>query len=316
MTVAVEPPPGLDGSAAEVLFREARARRRARRRRAGIAVVVVLVVAGTLVAVTSGHGPPPPATGTAAGGHFLAPTSTRGGDTSMIMRLPDGRGFDLTYPTSFHLSTMDMIAAGEVNWPVTSGTLSCCDEYLSPVYGSVRSIFGVAKPIAVYRGAHGQPVPYFSGAQASAPYDEPAFDYLAFQFGNWVVLAMDIVHSGYYTARMSESERATWARSFDAYVDKAGFLIFDPRPPLTVYRGGRTIDAVLRGGGNLIEMSGPTSCQGDSSTQARPTITNPPGLGWCDARVGLRVSITGHATFVNGLETTLGLRAVGRPPRR
>jgi hypothetical protein len=235
----------------------------------------------------------------------------------MIMRLSDGRGFDLTYPTSFRLSAMAMTAGSEVNWPVNTGPMRCCDQYMSPIYGRVSSIFGGAKPIAVYRGAHGQPVLYFSGAEASAPYYEPGMDYLAFQFGHWVVLAMDIVQSGYYTARMTETERETWARSFDAYVDEAGYLIFDPRAPLTVYRGDRTIDAVLQGGGNLIEITGPTSCQGESSTQAVPrVITNPPGLGWCDASARVRVSVTGAPSFVRGVEATLRMRAVALEPHR
>jgi hypothetical protein len=276
----------------------------------------MLVLAGTALALTLGGGgtrAPHPVAGVSAPGRFVAPTTRRDGHTSLLVQLPDGRGFDLAYPTAFDLSKMTVTAGSQVVWSVRTGGLRCCDEYLSPVYGDVASIFGSARPIAVYRGADGRSVRYFSGADAGSGYYEPGMDYLAFQFGHWVVLAMDIGRSGYSTARMTETQRATWARSFHAHVDRAGYLIFDPRPPLTLYRGDRTIDVVLHGGANLIEITGPTSCQGEGSTQALPrVITNPPGLGWCDAGAGVRVSVTGATGFVRGLASTLRMTAVGR----
>ena len=105
------------------------------------------------------------------------------------------------------------------------------------------------KPLAVYRGAHGQAVPYYAGTQERYPFLYTNMDYLAFQFGPWVVLVEDIAHSSYYTARMTSHERTTWARSFDARITKGGYLVFQPHAPLRVQRG--SIDITHDGGQRL-----------------------------------------------------------------
>ena len=130
-------------------------------------------------------------------------------------------------------------------------------------------------------------------------------DYLAFTFGHWVVLVMDIGHTSYYTARMTTSERAIWARSFDAHVTRGGYLVFAPRSPLHLDRGARTIDIVLRGDtGNLLEIAGPQSCP---ATQASPEIY-PGQRAWCAA--GVRLDVSGHNAFVDQASTGLEIQSL------
>jgi hypothetical protein len=211
----------------------------------------------------------------------------------MDIRLPDGRGFALSYPQALQLSSYHLTLGGEVNWPVVSGRFTCCDEYAVPHYGTIGSIFA-GRPLAVYRGAHGEPVPYYGGAQASTSFTYPDMDYLAFTFGHWVVLVEDMGHTSYYTARMTNAERAIWARSFDAHVTKGGYLVFAPRSPLHLYRGARTIDIILHGdSGNLLEIAGPQSCP---ATQSNPEVY----VGqrsWCAA--GIHIDVSGQPALVD-----------------
>jgi hypothetical protein len=233
---------------------------------------------------------------------FVPPTTTHGGRTTMAIRLPDGRGFSLSYPRSLDLARFHLTAAGQINWPVTSGRYSCCSEAAAPYYGTVASIFA-GKPLATYRGVHGTKVPYFSGAQVKLQnYYEPGYDYLVFTFGPWVVPVLDIRHTSYYTARATDGERATWARSFDAHLTKGGYLVFAPRAPLHVSRG--RMDIVLQGNDNSLEIGGPQTC---SATQAAPQVI-PLGRAWCDPSAGVHLSVTGQSKFVDLASSGLAIR--------
>ena len=235
---------------------------------------------------------------------FAPPTTTRNGRTTMTIRLPDGRGFALSYPRSLDLARFGLTVGGEVDWPVTTGTFRCCGQYLAPYYGTVASIFS-GQPLATYRGVHGAKVLYYSGAQGGSRFYEPGFDYLVFTFGHWVVPVMDIGHTSYYTARMTMAERATWARSFDAHLTKGGYLVFAPHAPLRLTRG--QMDIVLRGSVGLLEIGGPQSC---TATQAAPQMI-PAGRGWCDPSTGVYLSVTGQPGFVDLASSGLLIRRLG-----
>jgi hypothetical protein len=291
---------------AQLLFQEARRRRR-RRRLLAVTVVVLLTTGAVLVTVmsTAGGGHvSSPATSSISISRFVPPTSTKGSVTTMLVRLPDGRGFSLTYPHSLGLSKFSQTAGGQVDWPVSTGPLTCCDEYSAPDYGSLSSIFE-GKPIAVYKGAHGQAVPYYAGSQERYPFLYPTtMNYLAFSFGPWVVLVEDVAHSSYYTARMTAQERTTWARSFDARIAKGGYLVFQPRAPLRVQRG--SIDITMTGSNGSLELSGPTVC---GTSQLSPTV-NAGVTGWCEPRAEVRVAATGTSTFVESAASGLRIAAL------
>jgi hypothetical protein len=297
------PLPGRDLASEQALIKEAHRRRR--RRRLVIAGIVVVLVAGAVPATVSlvGGRAAVARLGSGAGGaRFGPPLSTRGGQTTMVIRLPDGRGFALNYPRSLNLGRFDLTAGGQVNWPDPTGNLECCDEYLAPYYGSIASLF-TGGPLAVYRRAAGQGVPYYAGTQAKFPYTDPSVDYLAFSFGRWAVLVPDR-RSDPYRARMTDQQRSTWASAFDAHVTKGGYLIFSPKPPLQVLRGA--IDVTLRGNDGLIEIAGPQTC---ASTQLTPQLI-PAGRAWCDSGAGVHISVTGHANLVDPASSGLAIRSL------
>jgi hypothetical protein len=292
--------------AAEALIKEAR--RRHRRRQCWVGATVALLVAGLAATATlkfgNGH-PTPVATKSTQSPRFVPPTTTRNGRTTMAIRLPDGRGFAVSYPRSLDLARFGLTIGGEVDWPITSGRYSCCSEAATPYYGTAASLFA-GKPLATYRGVHGTKVLYYSGAQTTLQnFYEPGYDYLVFTFGPWVVPLLDIGHTSYYTARMTDGERATWARSFDAHLTKGGYLVFAPRTPLHVSRG--SMDIVLNGSDGSLEIGGPQSC---TDTQAAPQII-PAGRAWCDPSAGVRLSVTGQSRFVDLASSGLVIRRLG-----
>jgi hypothetical protein len=283
----------------ELLFREAKQRRRRRWFSAGVVLVVATALAvGVAVSVGPKDGLPSPASLTTGAGRFIPPTTTRGDVTTMQLRLPDGRGFALSYPKSLDLSQSTITAGSQVDWAAQTGPLQCCGEYVAPYYGSVSSIF-YGKPLAVYRGAHGQVVPYYAGTQERFPLLYSNMDYLAFRFGPWVVLVGDMVHSSYWTARMTNSQRATWARSFDAHIATGGYLVYRPHSPLTVSRG--PIDIVLSHVGGSLEISGPVGC---TASLVSPTV-NAGITSWCDPRSEVRVAATGTTAFTQAVASGL-----------
>ena len=110
--------------------------------------------------LTFGPGPPigvrHPA---AAAPRFLPPTYSRGDQTTMVIRIPDGRGFLLSYSKVLHLSGFDLTTSGQVGWPVDSGIAACCDRVMAPYYGTVASLF-TGSPLGSYRGSRGQRILY------------------------------------------------------------------------------------------------------------------------------------------------------------
>ena len=290
MTITDTPTRFIEADEYQLLFKEARRRRRRRVGTVLVLAVVSALVIGLVASAGGGGGPQHPTAAPTGAARFIPPTTTKGAITSMALRLPDGRGFALTYPTSLDLSQSTVTAGGQIDWPAQTGPLLCCGEYVAPHYGTVSSVFS-GKPIAVYEGLHGQAVPYYAGTQERFPFLYANMDYLAFQFGPWVVLVGDMARSSYGTARMTNAERATWARSFDAYITPGGYLVYRPHAPLTVSRG--PIDIVLRHGGGLLEISGPVGC---AAPLPSPTV-NAGITSWCDPRSQVRVAATGAVSF-------------------
>jgi hypothetical protein len=308
VTIVAAPPESPEFDAAQLLFREARQRRRRRWLIAGIvAVVLTAGVAVVVVAVGGGPGSVPHTTAGTGTTRFIPPTTTKGNVTTMVLRLPDGRGYDLTYPKSLDLSHFTFTAAGQVNWPASTGQFSCCSKASAPLFGSTFSLFQ-GKPLAIYRGADGQAVPYYSGAQERHPFFTSNMDYLMFSFGPWVVPVADPAQTSYFMARMTNVQRATWAASFDAHVTRDGYLVFSPKAPLHIVRG--SIDVILQGAGGGIEIAGPQTCP---ATQLTPQLI-PAGRAWCDSGADVRVSVTGQTDLVDSVSSGLAIRTLRPVP--
>ncbi len=263
-----------------------------------VLVVITALVIGVVVSAGGKGGLRNPTNVPTRTKRFIPPATSKRGVTSMMLRLPDGRGLDLSYPESLDLAQSTLTAGGQVDWPAQNGPLTCCGTYVAPYYGTVASVFN-GKPLAVYQGVHGQAVPYYGGTQERFPLLYSNMDYLVFQFGPWVVLVGDMVHSSYGTARMTNRERATWARSFDAHVTTGGYLVYHPHLPLTVSRG--PIDIVLSHLGDSLEISGPVGC---TASLALPTV-NAGITSWCDPRSEVRVAATGTTAFTHAVASGL-----------
>lgn len=220
----------------------------------------------------------------------------------MVIRLPDGRGYSLSYASSLGLSHFELTINGQVAWPVRSGAVSCCDKDVIPVYGPASRLF-FGHPIAVYRGAGDREVPYYWGGQATPPFTAPYQDYLVFSVGPWSVLVSDPVRTGYYEARMTARERMTWASAFDAHITKGGFLVMAPRPPLRVVRGD--VDVILHGGAvGLVEFGAPC---GLTPSNPQPI---PAGMAWCDPKSHVQTSVTGQPAFVALASRSLAVQSL------
>jgi hypothetical protein len=293
MTVIEGPPQAEAAPQAppELLFPEAHKRRR--RRRLTVSLVGLVLVAAIGSALLIDPGGQPPARGpslASAPPRFTPPTTSHGDRTTMLIRIPDGRGYALSYASSIGLSHFVLTVSGQVVWPRRSGAMSCCTKTVTPVYSPISRLF-FGRPIAVYRGAGGRSVPFYRGVQAAFPWTAPNQDYLGFSFGRWSVLVSDPVHSGPFEARMTAAERMTWASAFDAHISKGGYLVLAPRPPLRVLRGD--VDVILHGGAvGLVEFGAPC---GLTPSNPQPI---PAGLPWCDPKSLVQTSVTGQPTFV------------------
>jgi hypothetical protein len=314
---ALRDPVAPDPGSRERALVEARARQlRARNRRTRIVlsatslVAVVAIVAG-VVAVTHQTGPtvtvenpsttlPPATTPTTAGpsvdGRFIPPTTMENGLVTLPVTFPSGETTTLRYPPAMKIAQLGFGGGVGVGYPVTSGALRCCGKVVSIRYTTIQHLYGDAKPIKVYRGANGEAVPFFHGYQ-SVPPVTAQLDYLVFQFGPWLVQVYDVRHSGDFELRMTDAQRAMWARSLTGTTDSSGYLVLHAQAPLSVDNGlesGFGADP-----GNRVELDPHLYCDQPESDTAhrRPSNSNGTfGLSWC-VNKELHVAASGSASF-------------------
>jgi photosystem II stability/assembly factor-like uncharacterized protein len=287
---------------------------RARRRSTLLSALAVLVVVGVVAGIVATRPDndhviveSPSSTTTAAppthrsiDGRFIPPTTIDNGTVTLPVTFPDGERVTLGYPEAMQVAQLGFAGSTGVNWPVESGNLQCCSKPASITYQTVADVYGDATPVHVYRGPNGEPVPYFHASQARKPVG-PKFDFLAFQFGPWLVQVYDVTDSqtaGSTEARMTDAQRETWARSLTGTVDAHGYLLLHAAAPLSLSNG-------FEGGfgaspGNAVELAANTVCgQPESDTNVRRHFTNGGGSGvaWCAG--DLHVAVTGTTSFVD-----------------
>jgi hypothetical protein len=304
---------------------EARAhelRAKARRNRAivsALALAVVVAAVGGIVATrpdedqvivrnpSSTTAPPP----SSIGDRFVPPTTTANGMTTLPVTLPDGETFTLRYPVEMKIAQLGFAGGIGVDWPVEDGALHCCGKVVGIRYTTVGRVYGDAKPVKVYRGADGSEVRYFHGSQSVDPPISVPLDYLVFQFGPWLVQVYDVQRSGDNERRMTDEQRATWARSLSGTLDANGYLMLHASAPLSV---GNGFDGTFgTAGGNVVEVASHLYCgQPESDTNVRRRFTNngEPGVSWCAG--DLHVSATGTNTFVDLAADELQISPLGR----
>ncbi|MDQ1462130.1 MAG: hypothetical protein QOI08_3614 [Actinomycetota bacterium] len=292
--------------------RQLRVRALRNRFAAGAASILVLVlIAVGVVANTGGKAPSVtvsgtsstgPATtstrpGSAVDGRFVPPTSIKNGKVVLPVTFPDGETTTLRYPTAMRIAELGFAGGAGVSYPVSSGALHCCGKVLSVRYTTAAHVYGNAQPVRVYRGANGEAVDYFHASQAVDPPNATKQDYLAFQFGPWLVQVYDVQHDGDFEQRMTDAQRATWARSLTGTLDANGYLVLHAQPPLSIDHGSESGFGAEPG--NRVELDPHLYCdQPESDTAARRLDISggTHGVSWCEGK-DLHVSASGSANF-------------------
>ena len=294
----------------EVRARElvTRARRKSTLLSALAIVVAVAAVAGIVATRPDKHQvvvtDPSTTTGTVApaphssiDGRFIPPTSVDNGIITMPVTFPDGEGVTVRYQQQMKVAQLGFAGGIGVNWPAENGTLHCCGKQVSITYQTIADVYGDATPVHVYQGANGESVPYFHASQALKTI-VAQLDFLAFQFGPWLVQVYDVQKPGDFEDRMTEAQRETWARSLAGTVDSNGYLVLHAAAPLSVgngFGGGFGTSS-----GNYVELEGHTACgqpESDTSTRRRFTNAGSSGVAWCAG--DLHISATGTKGFVD-----------------
>lgn len=310
------PIPGTHHRAA-VDARARRLRARARMNRlavSSVSVVAVVALVSGIVASQRNNGPkvivegPSGTVGGSIANRFVPPTSTENGITTVPVTLPDGEATTLSYPQELQIAQLGFAGQIGVNWPVDTGDPHCCGRQVIITYDTIEHAYGNATPITVYRGANGEDVPYFHSPTNSA------LDYLVFQFGPWLVQVYDVAHTGDHEIRMTDDQRATWARSLTGTADDNGYLVLHAAAPLSIATG---FDGGFGGGqGNHVELAAQYYCTGPSAdTSAHRRFSNSDGthgVAWC-VGTDMHVTATGSQSFVDGADHGLQVSELTGP---
>ncbi len=304
-------------------------RRKRSRNRVGVitgAVVVVLALAISVVlrSATNQVSVNAQATSTAPGSidtRYVPPTQTTNGATIVPVTLPDGRTFEFRYSSRLELAQLGFMPAATIAWPVGPAPTQCCGRDLSIRYTTIRSVLPTALPAATYPGSDGRTVPYYQNAEAApggAVASDPVVDGLYFQFGPWLVVVPDRSDPvNHPDERMTEDQRATWARDLSGHVDSKGFLELTARAPLMLTHDN--LKAAFAFGdifdtNNQVVLGDHALRQGpgtDTATPRRFTPTQPDaGASWCDPVSGLHVTVAGTKQFVETAIRDLHIRQI------
>jgi photosystem II stability/assembly factor-like uncharacterized protein len=284
---------------------EARAqelRAKARRTRAivsALALAVVVAAAAGIVAtrpdedqviVTDPSSTTVP-TPSSIGYRFVPPTTTENGITTLPVTLPDGETFTMRYPEQMKIAQLGFAGSLGVNWEAeTTIPFLCCSKQVSITYQTIKDVYGDATPVHVYRGPNGEAVPYFHARQAlKFSRTPPEYDFLVFQFGPWLVQVHDQTETtraqggtDATEARMTETQRETWAHNLTGTVDDNGYLVLHAAEPLSIGNGFQ--GSFGDGERDALQLTSHLYCgQKWSETSVRRRFDNEDGLGvaWC-----------------------------------
>lgn len=173
--------------------------------------------------------------------HFV-PAAHREGDRIVLpITFTDGTQAELVYPPKLDIAGLGggPYGSGRLKGESpTSGRGDVVGRDFWIFYGDVNDVLAslnggtTPRPLAEYEGV-GQKVGFWDLMS------EDNADYLAFQFGGWVVLVYDYAAGGDLPgAAMTDAERAAWAASFSGRETPDGFLLLEGSGPLRLARAG------------------------------------------------------------------------------
>jgi hypothetical protein len=252
--------------------------------------------------------------------HFVPTTYREGNRVVLPLVFHDETTAELLYPPK-----LDVAGLGVT--PYGSGRLS--GESPNPershvvgrdfwiFYGEVEKVLatlngGCLPPLlAEYEGTSGERVGFWDLRS-----DDEA-DYLAFQFGRWVVLVYDYAADGSMPgAAMADAERALWARSFSGHETEDGFLLLEGEPPLTLHRTGSAYGPTLAFGSVEPARSltlYPGRCaphrDQDKVVHGKRVQWSKGFADWCLSD-SIRIHATGTGAFIDALIRDLEVRNV------
>ena len=285
-------------------------------RRSWSLFVVFALVASQLGLLSSpgpsaAAGPPPTTTARGSSGDRFVPSTRIEGETAILpMTLLDGRRMELRYPRRLELARLGLRVGTSVDWPVRRDPLRCCGRVIGAQFTTIAKVYRGAKPIRVYSGARGRRVPYYRASDAG---QTVALNYLVFQFGPWMVEVYDVQRPGAFEDRMTDTERARWARNFDGHVGRDGFLVLKARKPLQLQHDFTLVLGVGAAGTTQVEISSYACGMPASDTAERRRFVQPSGsvgVAWCDPATGAHVTVEGPPDVVDVAALGLKLRTL------
>jgi hypothetical protein len=306
--VLTETPKSTATDPAELLIEEAR--RRQRRRRLLTAFVILVVTAAAVVALHGGsdgertapsHEAPPV-------GEFQPPWHLEGDNLVVRVAFLTGGHAEVLLPRgSLEPHDLSFVPGGAIAW---TGRYEL-GRTLEISRGTIADEFSGQRPEAEYHDASGRPVPFYTG-----PSDMDV-NYLAFQFGDWVVKVWDYPRGDPRGPAMTEEQRRFWAAHVAGHVTAEGFLVLDPKAPL-VNSMTDTPDARLDASRNSMGIIMNQGCSESQEQQGERTApgyfmtTGAPGPLLCDPNGAFRLWMGGDPTFTQAART-LQIRNITGP---
>jgi hypothetical protein len=249
---------------------------------------------------------------------YVPRTRIEGANAVLPVTLPDSETLTLRYPVRMQIAQLGFSGAMRVRWVVSRGVSACCGALVLVTYETVADVYGHAKPIAVYAGAHGESVPLIQAPQISCDCSAPYVNEedLVFRFGGWLV--RDPV-----AGSMTPQQRAIWARSLSGSVNSDGYLVLRARAPLSIsdeFDGGFGVDggpAYVRLTSHSTDLPAHLVCThsvpGKSVRSRSHYYAGTVGVAWCVGN-DLHVSVTGKSAFVDLAAKNLRVTSLAQPP--
>jgi hypothetical protein len=206
------------------VVRIARRRRTLRRAVGAGALVCVITVAlvGIIAAVRSDSPSSSVSIAQSPSKDFHPPSHTEGDRLVIPVTFLSGGHGEIVMPSaSINRGELTFLPGGAITW---SGSPEL-GRTLDIRRGTVANVFAGQQPAAVYRDASGLPVPFYTERSDN-------LNYLAFQFGNWVVRVWDYPQHDPRGPAMTQEQRRFWAAHLGGHVTQQGFLVLDPVAPL------------------------------------------------------------------------------------
>jgi hypothetical protein len=209
------------------------------------------------------------------------------------LTFPDGLRVELRLPDGVDVTTKGM---RPYSWArLAMGEREIQRDFVIERLDSERAKSLLEAPrLTTYEGSDGTAVPLVNGREAGVE----TLDYLLFRFGSWVVAVYDYPEESEFAgSRMTERERALWARHLRGRETDDGWLVLEASPPLELAGpgwGGPPVSILLEGEDASFEL----------------------GRGWCPpAGQDDRDTSDGYVHWCpGGIARAVGAAATGKRP--